>query len=282
MEYNFILLVISILLAGCSNGKSSIHYDNDFTKRNYELTIPQNYDEKTDYSLLFVFHGSGGTGEGMRQLTLFDDYAEEKSLIICYPDAVVENWEEGCECNKPYRLGIDDVGFVSYLIDKLTAQYNIDTTKIFGVGYSQGGLFTMNLACKLSNKFAAIATVASSMSTQLFNNCEPSNNVSVLMIHGTQDRLAPFNGVEKGFFSLVSSRSTIKLWAESNDCSPQIKNTKLFEAGLKSVGVVKHEYSDCSLESKVVLFEIVNGGHLWFSTKELDATEEIVKFFFQK
>ena len=275
------LILLFINLLGCSvNDSESSDVVTNFTDRTYELNVPQNYDESRSYSLLFVFHGANGSGAGVRGLVQLDSYASWKDIIICYPDAAVENWEEGCKCNKPHRLGIDDVGYVEYLIDKFTGEYNIDTEKIFGVGFSQGGLFAMNLACKLSDRFAGIATVASPMSVPLYNDCSPAENVSVLMIHGTSDGVLPYYGSSQGSFSLVSSPKAAAFWAGRNGCSSNPQTTELVEAGENSIGVKKHEYLSCDPETSVVLFEIVNGGHTWFTGNEFSATNEIAKFFF--
>lgn len=282
-QYLFLVVLVLILSIGfgCDvNNSEESNLNTDFNKRTYSLNVPQSYDESRQYSLMFVFHGAGGTGEGIRQIAQFDSYSGWKDIIICYPNALVENWEEGCKCNKPYRLGIDDVGFVSYLIDKISAEYNIDTTKIYGVGFSQGGLFAMNLACKMSDKFAGIATVASPMSEPLYYECVPTENVSVLMIHGTNDNVLPYYGSEQGGFSLISTPQAAKFWGLQNGCNSTPIETEVIKPTTSGVGVNKIEYVNCESDIKVTLFEIVNGGHYWFTSNEFMATNEIINFFY--
>ena len=266
---------------GCDVNNSEPEPTNiNFEDRTFTLNVPQTYDANREYSLMFVFHGASGTGEGIRKIAQFDSYSSWKDIIICYPDALVENWEEGCRCNKPHRLGIDDVGYISFLIEKLTEDFNIDTSKIFGVGYSQGGLFAMNIGCKLSDKFAGIATVASPMSEPLFNECAPAKNISVLMIHGTHDPVLPYYGTTEGSFSLVSSPKAAQRWASFNGCLSSPETTELVKPGNNTGGVNKHEYVSCDDAKKVVLFEIVNGGHAWFNVPQFQATNEIINFFY--
>lgn len=277
------LLSLTALLSFLScdvNSSESEDLVTDFEKRNYEITIPVNYDESRSYSLLFVFHGANGSGIGMKNSVGFDNYSAWKQVIICYPDAVVENWEEGCMCNKPHRLGIDDVGYIEYLIEKLSDEYSIDKERIYGVGFSQGGLFAMNLACKLSDKFSGIATVASPMSVPLYNDCAPTNNVSIMMIHGTSDNVLPYYGSVEGSFSLVSSPKAAARWAGFNGCDSNPERTEIVTAGDNNIGVVKNEYLSCNSDKQVVLYEIVNGGHTWFAADEFNATTEIINFFF--
>lgn len=251
----------------------------DFSQRTYKIYIPESINTHEYVPLVFVFHGAFGNGAGMERGTGFNQLAEDHKFIVCYPDAATENWEEGCMCNKPYRLGIDDIGFVNFLIDKLSTLYKIDSKKIYAAGYSQGGLFAQNVACKLSGKFAAVAAVASSMSVQLFESCKPENKISLLIIHGTEDNTLPFNGLESGSFSLVSSPSAFKLWGNINGCNSEEKAEILPDKGDPYISVIKRYYENCTGNIKTILYEVKGGGHSWFTSPDINATQTIVDFF---
>ena len=96
----------------------------DFSERTYKIYIPESINTGENVPLVFVFHGANGNGAGMERGTGFNQLAEAHKFIVCYPDAATENWEEGCMCNKPYRLGIDDIGFINYLMDIRKADYS--------------------------------------------------------------------------------------------------------------------------------------------------------------
>lgn len=259
-----------------------IDLSNDFSERTYRVFVPSTYDKNKKISLVMAFHGAGGTAYSMENTTGFNDYASNNNFIVCYPQALVENWEEGCKCNKPYRLGIDDVGFVNYLLDKLTSQYNIDSNRIYAVGFSQGGLFVQNLACKLSNRFAAVATVASSMSVPLYNDCEPSEEISMLMIHGTQDKILPFEGSDAGNFSLLSSPDAISFWADDNGCDGSSKFEDLEDHGDPTISVRKRYFDSCLHGTEAILYEVIGGSHQWFYSKDIDASKVIIDFMLSK
>jgi poly(3-hydroxybutyrate) depolymerase len=248
---------------------------NDFSEREYKLFVPPAYDENTKTPLVMAFHGASSTSLAMEMATGFNAYAENENFIVCYPQALVQNWEEGCECNITHRLGIDDVGFVNYLLDTLSTQYNIDESRIYAVGFSQGGLFVQNLACKVSNRFAAVATVASPMSVPLYNNCSPSEKISMLMIHGTSDQILPFNGLNDGSFSLVSSPAAIAFWADKNGCDPA---PQFDEQG----SVRKRFFNSCSDGIETVLYEITGGGHSWSISSAINTSEVIIDFLLSK
>lgn len=284
-----IIIHIIVLFVFCGNISCKEEIENpveeaeiipsDFSERTYNIYIPESIEQNENVPLVFVFHGANGNGAGMERGTGFNQLADAHKFIVCYPDAATENWEEGCMCNKPYRLGIDDIGFINYLIDKLSGLHKIDSKKIFAAGYSQGGLFAQNVACKLSNKFAAVAAVASSMSVQLYQGCDPKNKISLLMIHGTRDNTLPFNGLDAGSFSLVSTPSVFNLWGKFNECNSETNVEILPDKGDQYISVIKRTYQNCSGNVKTILYEVEGGGHSWFTSPDINATTTIVDFF---
>ena len=53
-----------------------------------------------------------------------------------------------------------DIFFVEALIDTIASSYNVDINRIYACGYSLGGMFSYELACKLNNEITSIASVA--------------------------------------------------------------------------------------------------------------------------
>ncbi len=53
---------------------------------------------------------------------------------------------------------------------------------------------SQRLGCELEDKISAIAVVAATMGRELFARCKPARPVSVLIIHGTEDPLVPYEG----------------------------------------------------------------------------------------
>ena len=108
-------------------------YDN--LERTYRIHIPQSLHENPSPSLIFVLHGGGGTGEGMeRTLTLggFNKIADENKIIVIYPDGIEKHWNDGRNINDTaHQQNIDDVGFLSTLIDSLIDEFNVDSNCIF-------------------------------------------------------------------------------------------------------------------------------------------------------
>ena len=117
------------------------------------------------------------------------------------------------------------------------------------------------------------------MSVQLFENCKPENKISLLMIHGTRDNTLPFNGLDAGSFSLVSTPSVLNLWGELNNCNSDATAEILPDNGDPYISVIKRSYENCTGNVKTILYEVDGGGHSWFTSPDINATKTIVDFF---
>ena len=161
----------------------------DGQTRTYRVFVPAR--PKKPAALVLVFHGGFGTGARVASQTGFDAEAEKRGFIAVYPDGLGRAWNAGPCCGAPSRLGVNDVGFVAKLLDKLGRQYSIDKRRIFATGISNGGLFSYALACRLSGRIAAAAPVAATLITE---PCSSSRPVSILHVHGLDDENIPFEG----------------------------------------------------------------------------------------
>jgi polyhydroxybutyrate depolymerase len=148
------------------------------------------------WPLVFVLHGGGGTSASVARLTGFSRIADSAGFIVAYPNAVNGHWNDGRGVRRfrSHRHGIDDVGFVRALIDKLVAECDADPSRVYATGISNGAMMCHRLGCELGERIAAIAPVAGGMPVLLAEACRPQVPVSVLAINGTQDRMVPYEG----------------------------------------------------------------------------------------
>lgn len=271
------IMTVTLLMAGCNgtNKDSSLTstQPKGLTKvklknRSYYVATPRNnFDTKKSYKLLLAFHGSGQSAKNMQSMAAFESASE--NYIVVYPQSKVEEWNEGCDCNKPHRLGINDLVFVENVVDDVKAKYNIIDGELFAVGFSQGGLFTQNLMCNSSLKFAAIASVASPMSEQLSQRCEIVNHTNYMMVHGTNDQTLPFEGKTHSNFGLIPSRLAIEIIAKENSIDSGVQLEK-------SQAIAKYTFKNDSYINQLVAIE--GGGHSW-AFSSFNTTEELISFF---
>lgn len=268
------VIMVLLTLTGCnSSDNSATNADNSsqvvrLGEREFLLKVPQPYNENTPYPVIMAFHYSGGNADAMARITALDKIAE--GYIVAYPKSAVEEWNEGCGCNKPDRLGIDDVAFVDEILAHLKSGYNINPDRIFAAGYSQGGLFVQNLACKRSEVFRAVAVVSAPMSEQLADSCQPTSPISIIMIHAEDDAVLPFYGQVHSNFGLISSIDAAIFWAAHNQL--QLDSTWQFLSDN-----IRLRSSD-GTDYKVKLFSPLKGGHAW-NFSGLNSSEVVLDFF---
>lgn len=235
--------------------------------RRYDLTLPAGYSADKSYKLLLAFHGSGSNSRQMRTMSKFERYSDE--YIVAYPKSKIEEWNEGCDCNKAHRLGVDDLGFVDKMLADINANYSITSGEVYAAGFSQGGLFVQNLLCHRSEVFKAIATVGAPMSLPLAQRCEISQPTSYVMIHGKGDRVLPYQGLSHPRFAMIGAEQAIETLAA--------KNQSLKTPLKKQVGVAQLT-AFWNGKQKTQLYSIAKGKHRW-SHSGFDTTKTVLDFF---
>ena len=115
--------------------------------RTYLVHIPPSYNKESLTPLVIALHGGGGDGKKAEKSTLMSHQSDKDGFILVYPDAVRGHWNDGRGVNRyrSHREDIDDVGFIASLIDVLAEDYNIDRTRVYVTGVSNGGLMSNRL-----------------------------------------------------------------------------------------------------------------------------------------
>ena len=269
----------SITIAQETLKESIVHDD---LVRDYIVHIPSSYDNKVPIPLVLCFHGYGGTASGI-SYTNFNDVSDTANFIVVYPQGTLlkrkSHWNVG---GWTLDSKIDDVGFISSLLDSLSERYNINQSRIYSTGMSNGGYMSFLLACQLSDRIAAIASVTGSMTPQTYNLCNPQRPIPVLQIHGTNDQKVPYKGNRKWSLSI---NKVLEYWINHNNCDitpvemsfPDINNSN--ESNV-------HRLSWLNGDNSVITDHIIvnGGGHDWFGVlgnMDINSTAEIWKFFSQ-
>jgi len=236
--------------------------------RSYYIATPEeNFDLKKSYKLLLAFHGSGQKAKAMQGMASLESVSG--NYIVVYPQSKVEEWNEGCDCNKPHRLGVDDLSFVEDVVADVKNKYNIIEDELYAVGFSQGGLFTQNLMCNSKLTFNGVASVASPMSEPLSQQCNIVQDTNYLMVHGKSDSTLPFEGLKHDNFGLISSESAIDFIAKENGIENELKVEN-------SGAITQYTYENDAHINQLIAIE--GAGHSW-SFNEFETTKQVVKFF---
>jgi len=238
-------------------------------QRTYLIHIPSSYNGTKAVPLVLVFHGGGGTGAGMATISGMSNTSDVYGFIVIYPDGYMKGWNDGRGITAASLANVDDVGFISQLIDTISSQYKIDPSRIYATGLSNGGFFTGRLACQLANKIAAFAIVAATMAPNMSATCNPGRPISVLMIQGDADPLVPINGgLVRGPFGgprgyVLSLNDTVKRWLQIDGCTSQPTVFNIPDTAGDGTSITQSTYTSCQNDVSVVVYVVHGGGHAW-------------------
>ena len=272
-----LLIFITSLSVSYAQGyiNSTMMYDG--LTREYSFYVPASYDGTTSFPLLFNFHGGNGVIADWQTTADMRPIADTANFILVYPQAR-QDPSDGNSLNwLPKTPGtFDDVPFISALIDTIASDYQIDQNRIYACGYSLGGEFSYELACKLNSKIAAIGAVARTMQADPNSYCSPVHPTGVLTILGTDDFISPYNGLTFGGIEYyISAEATHSYWATHNNCDTTATMNTV------SPSVERYTWSTASGCAYVEELKVIGGGHDWpgsFGNMTIDANEEIWQF----
>ncbi|MEQ9062776.1 MAG: T9SS type A sorting domain-containing protein [Vicingaceae bacterium] len=272
-----LLIFITSLSVSYAQGyiNSTMMYDG--LTREYSFYVPASYDGTTSFPLLFNFHGGNGVIADWQTTADMRPIADTANFILVYPQAR-QDPSDGNSLNwLPKTPGtFDDVPFISALIDTIASDYQIDQNRIYACGYSLGGEFSYELACKLNSKIAAIGAVARTMQADPNSYCSPVHPTGVLTILGTDDFISPYNGLTFGGIEYyISAEATHSYWATHNNCDTTATMNTV------SPSVERYTWSTASGCAYVEELKVIGGGHDWpgsFGNMTIDANSEIWQF----
>lgn len=276
-----IILLISFNDLKAQNINGSIMHDG--IQRQYILYIPNSYAAGSSAPLVINLHGYDSNRGEQLIYSNFAPIADEHGFLVVHPQGTLDNSGDA-HWNANWGTGVDDVGFISALIDSLSVGYAIDLDRVYSTGMSNGGFMSYTLACQLSDRIAAIASVTGTMTigqTALCDSPKP-----VMQIHGTADGVVPYAGSNFG----SSIDGVIDFWVNKNACDTEPQFTMIEDTNMSDDSTVEHYvYNNGTDGSSVELYKIIGGGHTWpgafnlgediVTNQDISATEKIWEFF---
>jgi polyhydroxybutyrate depolymerase len=257
--------------------------------RHYILHLPPGDVWSVRHPLLVMLHGTGSSAQRMPGQTGLGAAADPRGIIVAYPDGtgrwpIRETWHTGHCCGYALENRVEDVQFIQDLIGALVRELDVDTSRIYVAGFSDGGMMTFRLGCELAGTIAAIAVVAGRMPDV---RCRPARPLPVLAIGGNHDdelRKDHARYTHPGSYPYAwSIQASVGFWASIDQCDPVPER----------ISAGKHweeRYAHCVDDTDVTLYTISGGEHAWpggrkgwlFSpapVKDFDATDVILDFF---
>ena len=197
-------------------------------KRPAKVYIPKAHTPQKKWPLLLLLHGFTASG-GLQNLYMgISNQTNKQGVILVTPDgkkdkAGLQYWNATPACCDFGNSGVDDVAYLTSLIDEAVAIYNADPKRVYLLGHSNGGFMAYRMACDRADKVTAIASFAGATFLD-DSKCKPSQAVNVLQIHGTLDLLVGYKG--GNFFGKVfpGAEESVAKWRKLNDCDGPATN----------------------------------------------------------
>jgi poly(3-hydroxybutyrate) depolymerase len=246
-------------------GKITKQIEVNGTTREYIIYVPENYTRNTSQPLLLSFHGLTSNMEFNYGYTKFNEQAESNNFIAVHPNGLSNRWTLTADNNA-------DVVFIQALLEEVEKDFNIDSSRIYSTGMSMGGFFSFHLACKLSDRIAAVASVTGAMYQHAINDCSPSKPMPILQIHGTEDDIVDYSSIVGLLDFWISHNNT--------EITPVTSNIPDVDAEDGST-VERLEYLNGDQGVEVNHLKITGGGHDWPGFRgnmDINATEEVWNF----
>jgi len=186
--------------------------------REYKLVLPLNYDPQFAYPLAIGLHGVGGTASSLQTVMSLENGLIP--AIVVYPQGVSFGigtsaaWNAGTCCEPATSIQPNDVKFVSRLISNIENQFKVDKSRVWTIGFSNGGMMAYRLACEISDQITGIGVGAGSLTV---GTCTPNKKFSVIHIHGDADNDVPMNG--GGPYNTQSATFSIETVASAVGCT---------------------------------------------------------------
>jgi polyhydroxybutyrate depolymerase len=217
--------------------------------RQYFLHFPPGYDGRVPAPLVMNFHGNTSTPAEQQALSRVTGPADDAGVVTLHALGYGGSWNGGVCCGQAVGSGIDDVGFVSAVLDEVIGSACIDPERVYAMGFSNGGLLAHRLGCELSSRMAAVGSVAGVTGV----SCAPSRPVPVIAFHGTADPLVPYLG--DVFFA--GAEVNAEGWAARDGCGTA------WEVSYQRGDATCRRALGCPAGVDVELCTIAEGGHTW-------------------
>ena len=261
-------------------------------KRNYLLHVPANFSSEKKSPLLLVIHGAFSTAKQVEKQSGFSDLANQEGFLVAYPNGafgligVLQHWNAGHCCGKAATDDLDDVGFLLKVIEDIRGRFDVDPSRIYMVGFSNGGMLTYRFAAEQANILAGAAPLAAALGGKpsskapYWKTPHPRAPLPLIVFHAKDDPIVPFDGGKSpkrgGEREYASVGESVAFWVENNHCDSTPKTEELYGGR-----IIRQTWLDTENHNNVVLFTIEEWGHTWpgrFFTDRLEDSDPLHGF----
>jgi polyhydroxybutyrate depolymerase len=242
-----------------SQDLSSVEIVVNGTVRDYYVYVPSS-SNTSPIPLLYLLNGGSAERTPFEQQSNFEAMADREGIVLVVPvSQKLPSNESAWQLNAD-NSSMQDIDYIEAIYTDVSSRTAIDANRVYAIGYSLGGMFSYELACQMSNRFAAIGSLAGSMPVAP-TYCDPYRNVPILHVHGVQDEIIPYSSQWewKAWDAVGTMRDTpslIEFWSSRYNCSKQSKRSITATVDLDV-------REDCESGARVEHYRLENGTHVW-------------------
>ena len=250
----------------------------DGLTREFYIYVPSSYSEYNSPSpILFSLHGGDDYAEYNMRYSGFKEHADRDTFIVIYPQGYFYG-DKGTTGWNTESEGVNDVAFIESVIDWVGRNYNTQLSEVYATGFSNGGFMSYHLACNLSAKIAAIASVAGLMGNYTYDTCSPLHPIPLIHIHGSYDQPISLSGSSyyRALEESQDSAGVMTLWQIYNQCEKFSQEIYYRENGLKLGS--RNKWTGCLNRSDINYWIIFDQGHVWNGSSSFDTSQTVWNF----
>ncbi|MCX6143556.1 MAG: alpha/beta hydrolase-fold protein [Ignavibacteriales bacterium] len=245
-------LPLSVLVAGRSTGdlkpgRNDIEFDHQGRTRTAIIMVPKSAAIPPEgWPLVMMLHGAGGSSKNVLESTGWAEQGEKEGIVTVFPNGTPrdeskpesfsrnpQTWNSGAKLSlssgnsSAIAKNVDDVGFLTQLLERVRRQLKIDPKRIFVAGHSNGAQMAYRFASERSTMVAAVGVMAGHSYAEQKTLGSP---VSLIQIVGDHDPFTPMAGGKAGVLGLTMTvppaLDSPRLWAQSLGISDEARITR--------------------------------------------------------
>ncbi|MEJ6707787.1 MAG: alpha/beta hydrolase-fold protein [Amylibacter sp.] len=148
--------------------------------------------------LVIALHGGLGNARQFRFFLNLKQQADRYGFRVVYPQGTLAQaawapngrvWNAGTCCGTAMQQRVDDVGYLKSVVAQFKAQGLVSQS--VAVGHSNGAMMALRAACDAPNLFQRVVAIAGPL---LLKTCKRQYKLSVVHLHGANDRNVPIEG----------------------------------------------------------------------------------------
>jgi len=242
--------------------------------REYHLFVPTDPPEGP-MSLVVVLTGGDAGSWIFPQQSEFEGLGEKEGIILAFPVGKLVPPNEGAWQLNTDAQSRQDIDYIEALIDDISSRHPVDPARVYAIGYSLGSMFSYELACHMSSRFAAIASFAGTMPVSP-NSCEQEDNVPIMHIHGLDDPIIAYGNTWDWkswdtVGTMMDIPSLVQFWSDKYNCQD--------ESRTESADSLHIVHDACDQNVRFEHYRVNEAGHEWPDSLNGVSTYQVIWSF---